>query len=105
MSFGGSGARSPYTDAEIDEYAHTCQRPQVLGGGIELYRTLDQAERDNAAVGPVRTPTLLLTAQGSLASTRPTFALLLTDIERAVEVHRSGHWLIEEHPGFVRPSS
>lgn len=101
MSFGGPGAKSPFTDAEIDEYARTYQRPEVLSGGFELYRTLDQDERDNTAVTPVRTPTLLLTAQGSLASTRPTLAPLLTDIERAVEVPRSGHWLMEENPGFV----
>ena len=39
-SFGGPGAKAPFTAQQIDEYARTYQRPQVLTGGFELYRTL-----------------------------------------------------------------
>lgn len=101
VSFGGPGAQSPFTDAEVDEYARTYQRPQVLAGGFELYRTLEQDERDNTAAAPVTAPTLLMTAEGTLASTRPTVEPLVTDLARAVEVPGSGHWLMEENPEFV----
>ena len=100
-SFGGPGARSPFDDAEVDEYARTYQRPEVLAGGFELYRTLDQDERDNTAAAPVTAPTLLMTAEGTLSLTRPTLEPKVTDLARAVEVPRSGHWLMEENPEFV----
>jgi pimeloyl-ACP methyl ester carboxylesterase len=44
-SFGEPGAKAPFTEQQIDEYARTYRRPQVLAGGFELYRTLDQDER------------------------------------------------------------
>lgn len=59
------------------------------------------SEIDNTAAAPVTAPTLLMTAEGGLASTRPTLEPLVTDIPRAVEVPGSGHWLMEENPDFV----
>ncbi|WP_431922012.1 alpha/beta fold hydrolase [Micromonospora wenchangensis] len=100
-SFGGPGAKAPFTAQQIDEYARTYQRPQVLTGGFELYRTLDQDERDNKAAKPITMPTLLLTAEGTLDFTRSTVQPLMSDITRAVEVPRAGHWLIAENPEFV----
>lgn len=101
VSYGGKGAESPFTDAQVDEFARTYQRPQVLTGGFELYRTLDQDERDNIAAEPATVPTLLMTAQGGLKTTQATLTPRLTTIKRAVEVPRSGHWLPEENPAFV----
>ncbi|WP_043634246.1 alpha/beta fold hydrolase [Nonomuraea candida] len=100
-AFGGTRTRSPFTEAETDEYVRTYSRPHVLRAGFELYRSLDQDERDNAAAAPVDTPTLLLTATGSLAGTRPTVAPLLRNVTRAVEIPRAGHWLAEENPTAV----
>lgn len=51
-----------FTDTEIDEYARTYSRPEVLHGGFELYRTLDQDVVANTAASPITTPTLLMTA-------------------------------------------
>jgi pimeloyl-ACP methyl ester carboxylesterase len=101
VSFGGPGAPSPFSPEQVDEFARTYRRPPVLSGGFELYRTLDQDERDNIAAGPTTVPTMLMTAEGTLASTRPTLEPLATNIERAVEVPGSGHWLPEENPAFV----
>lgn len=100
-SFGGPGAESPFTRAQVDEYARTYSRPRVLAGGFELYRTLDQDERDNVAAAPVTVPTMLMTAEGLLASTRPTVESRISDIRRAVEVPGAGHWLMAENPEFV----
>ncbi|MBW4700453.1 MULTISPECIES: alpha/beta fold hydrolase [unclassified Micromonospora] len=101
VSFGGPGAKAPFTAQQIDEYARTYQRPQVLTGGFELYRTLDQDERDNKAAKPITMPTMLLTAEGTLDFTRSTVRPLMPTITRAVEVPRAGHWLIQENPEFV----
>ncbi|MGP4114932.1 alpha/beta fold hydrolase [Streptomyces sp. 4N509B] len=100
-SFGGSGARSPFTEEQIDEFARTYSRPQVLTGGFELYRTLGQDERDNAEGAPVTVPTMLMTAEGLLAPTRATLEPLVARLTRAVEVPGAGHWLSEENPEFV----
>jgi pimeloyl-ACP methyl ester carboxylesterase len=100
-SFGGPGAQAPFTAQQIDEYARTYQRPQVLTGGFELYRTLDQDERDNKAAKPITMPTMLLTAEGTLDFTRSTVQPLMSTITRAVEVPKAGHWLITENPEFV----
>jgi pimeloyl-ACP methyl ester carboxylesterase len=75
-AFGGSSDRSPFTGAEIDEYTRTYSRPEVLSGGFELYRSLDQ-------------------------DVRATVSARLTDIVRAVDVPHAGHWLVEENPQFV----
>ncbi|EPH42756.1 putative Soluble epoxide hydrolase [Streptomyces aurantiacus JA 4570] len=100
-AFGGTRTTSPFTRAETNEYLRTYRRPEVLRAGFELYRTLDQDERDNAAARTVDTPTLLLTATGSLAATRPTLKSKLSDIRRAVEIPQSGHWLAEENARAV----
>ena len=100
-SFGGPGAESPFSAEEIDEYARTYRRPQVLTGGFELYRTLDEDERDNTAAAPVAVPTLLMTAEGQVAFTRRTLEPRMSAIVRAVEVPKAGHWLAEENPAFV----
>ncbi|GAB2960481.1 alpha/beta hydrolase [Micromonospora polyrhachis] len=100
-SFGGPGAKAPFTDRQIDEYARTYQRPQVLTGGFELYRTLDQDERDNVAAAPIKMPVMLMTAEGSLDFTRSTVEPSMSNITHAVEVPKSGHWLPEENPDFV----
>lgn len=95
------GANAPFTAQQIDEYARTHQRPQVLTGGFELYRTLDQDERDNRAAKPISMPTLLLTAEGTPDFTRSTVQPLMSGITRAVQVPRAGHGLIAENPEFV----
>ncbi|PRY30556.1 pimeloyl-ACP methyl ester carboxylesterase [Pseudosporangium ferrugineum] len=100
-SYGGPGAKSPFTDRQLDEFARTYRRPQVLRGGFELYRTLDRDERDNVAAAPVAVPTMLMTGEGQLAFTRSTLAPRMTRIVRAVEVPKAGHWLPEENPAFV----
>jgi pimeloyl-ACP methyl ester carboxylesterase len=100
-SFGGPGAAPPFSDAEIDEFARTYQRPQVLTGGFELYRTLEQDERDNVAAAPITVPVLLMTAEGLLPFTRSTAEPRMSRITRAVEVPGAGHWLPEENPAFV----
>jgi len=100
-SFGGPGAESPYSDAQIDEFARTYRRPQVLTGGFELYRTLDQDERDNTAAAPISMPTMLMTAEGLLEFTRSTVEPRMTRITRAVEVPAAGHWLPQENTTFV----
>ena len=101
VSFGGPGVKSPFTDEQVDEFARTYRRPQVLTGGFELYRTLDQDERDNTAAAPISVPTLLMTAQGTLEATKRTLEPRVSHLVRAVEVPRSGHWLLEENPTFV----
>lgn len=101
VAYGGPGAASPFDRAQIREFARTYRRPQVLTGGFELYRTLDQDEIDNKAAGQVRVPTMLMAAEGGLAAMRATTAPLLTHVVSAVEVPRSGHWLPEENPDFV----
>lgn len=100
-AFGGTRTRPPFSAAETDEYVRTYGRPAARHAGFELYRTLDEDERDNAAATPVDTPTLLLTATGSLAATRPTLAPMLRRVVRAVEIPESGHWLAEENPAAV----
>ncbi|WP_405059572.1 alpha/beta hydrolase [Kribbella sp. NBC_01505] len=100
-SFGGTNTKSPYTDREIDEFARTYSRPQVLTGGFNLYRTLDQDERDNRAAKPITTPTLLLTAQGLLPFTRSTLQPRVKNLIKTAEVPHAGHWLPEENPAFV----
>lgn len=100
-AFGGTSDRSPFTDAEIDEYARTYRRPEVLSGGFELYRALDKDVRDTVAAAPTNVPTLLMSAQGQLDSIRATAAPRMTNIVRAVDVPNAGHWLVEENPKFV----
>ncbi|MFI9504687.1 alpha/beta fold hydrolase [Nocardia sp. NPDC052566] len=100
-AFGGTSDRSPFTAAEIDEYARTYRRPEALSGGFELYRALDRDVRDTTAAPPTSVPTLLMTAQGQLDPIRATAALRMTNIVRAVDVPNAGHWLVEENPRFV----
>lgn len=100
-AFGGTSDRSPFTDAEIDEYARTYSRPEALSAGFELYRALDRDVRDTVAAAPVRVPTLLMTAQGQLDAIRATVAPRMTNIVRAVDVPNAGHWLVEENPQVV----
>ncbi|WP_227981570.1 alpha/beta fold hydrolase [Nocardia spumae] len=100
-AFGGTSDRSPFTDADIDEFARTYRRPAALSGGFELYRALDEDVRDTAAAAPTHVPTLLMTAQGQLEAVRATISPRITDIVRAVDVPHAGHWLVEENPEFV----
>jgi pimeloyl-ACP methyl ester carboxylesterase len=100
-SFGGTGTTSPFTEEQIDEFARTYRRPQVLTGGFDLYRTLEQDEADNAAAAPITVPTMLMTAEGLLPFTRSTAEPRMSRITRAVEVPGAGHWLMEENPAFV----
>ncbi|MEW9556205.1 alpha/beta fold hydrolase [Nonomuraea sp. NPDC050783] len=100
-AFGGTSDRSPFTDTEIDEYARTYSRPEALSGGFELYRALDKDVRDTVAAASVHVPTLLMTAQGQLDAIRATVAPRMAKIVRAVDVPRTGHWLVEENPQFV----
>ena len=100
-AFGGPGAPPPFDDAEIDEYARTYTRPEVLHGGFELYRALGQDAAANAGAKPITTPTLLMTAEGLLEPQKATLAPRVANLARAVEVPRAGHWLAEENPEFV----
>ncbi|MBP2335593.1 pimeloyl-ACP methyl ester carboxylesterase [Saccharothrix coeruleofusca] len=100
-AFGGTSDRSPFTDADIDEYARTYRRPEALAGGFELYRALGKDVQDTLAAAPVRVPTLLMAAQGQIDAVRATAAPRMTDIVRAVDVPNAGHWLVEENPEFV----
>ncbi|MGW7533902.1 alpha/beta fold hydrolase [Amycolatopsis sp. NPDC054798] len=100
-AFGGTSERSPFTEAEVNEYTRTYSRPTVLSGGFELYRALDKDVRDTVAAAPVKVPTLLLAAQGQLDAIRGTVAPRLTDIVQAADVPHAGHWLVEENPQFV----
>lgn len=101
VAFGGPGAASPFSRREVREYARTYRRPAALTGGFELYRTLDEDEIANRRSGAVDVPTLLMAAEGTLASMRATTDPLLPKVVHAVEVPRSGHWLPEENPRFV----
>ncbi|WP_330178643.1 alpha/beta hydrolase [Nocardia sp. NBC_01503] len=100
-AFGGTSDRSPFTDAEVDEFARTYSRPEVLTGGFELYRALDNDVRDTVAAAPTQVPTLLMTAQGQLDAVRATVSPRIANIVRAVDVPHAGHWLVEENPRFV----
>lgn len=100
-AFGGTSDRSPFTDAEIDEFARTYRRPTVLSGGFELYRALDKDVSDTVADQPTSVPTLLMTAEGQLDAIRATVSARLTNIVAAVDVPHAGHWLVEENPQFV----
>jgi pimeloyl-ACP methyl ester carboxylesterase len=99
--FGGTGTTSPFTDRQIDEFARTYHRPQVLSGGFDLYRTLERDEADNVAAAPITVPTMVMTAEGLLPFTRSTVEPRMSRITRAVEVPGAGHWLAEENPAFV----
>lgn len=100
-AFGGTSDRSPFTDAEINEYTRTYSRPETLSGGFELYRALDKDVRDTVAAAPTSVPALLMTAQGQLDPVRATAAPRMTNIVQAVDVPNAGHWLVEENPQFV----
>lgn len=98
-AFGGTSTASPFTDAEIDEYARTYR--SSLKNGFELYRALDQDVRDTEAAQPVQAPTLVMAAEGQADAIRGTVAPRVTNVVRSVDVPRAGHWLVEENPGFV----
>lgn len=100
-AFGGTGTRSPFTAAQVDEFTRTYSRPEVLSGGFDLYRSLDKDVADNLAVDPISAPTMVMTAEGQLATIRATLEPRAAAITRAVEVPRAGHWLVEENPKFV----
>ncbi len=100
-AFGGTADHSPFTAAEIDEYARTYRRPQALSGGFELYRALDTDVRDTRAVPATAVPTLLMTAQGQLDAIRATVQSRMSSIVAAMDVPHAGHWLVEENPEFV----
>lgn len=100
-SFGGTSEQAPFTDAEIDEYARTYDDPEVLAGGFELYRALDEDVRDTEEAAPVDVPTLLMTAEGQLDAVQATVDPHITNVVRAVDVPNAGHWLIEENPEYV----
>lgn len=100
-AFGGTNTQSPFSDQDIDEFARTYRRPEALKGGFDLYRALDQDVKDTEAAAPVTTPTLIMAAQGQADAIRATAAPRMTNIVRAVDVPRAGHWLAEENPQFV----
>ncbi|MBP2472138.1 pimeloyl-ACP methyl ester carboxylesterase [Crossiella equi] len=100
-AFGGTSTRSPFSAAEVDEYARTYRRPEVLSGGFELYRALDQDVRDTTAAAPVTTPALVLAAQGQAEAIRGIAAPRLANVVRTADVPNAGHWLVEENPEFL----
>lgn len=100
-AFGGTSDQSPFSDAEIDEYARTYDEPDALSGGFELYRALDDDVRDVVEAAPVDVPTLLMAAEGQLDPVQATVAPRMTNIVRAVDVPNAGHWLVEENPRYA----
>ncbi|MCG8922517.1 alpha/beta fold hydrolase [Lentzea sp. CC55] len=98
-AFGGTATRSPFTDADIDEYARTYGKN--LANGFELYRALEQDVRDTEAARPVGVPTLVMAAEGQARAVQGTAAPRMTNVVRAVDVPEAGHWLVEENPEFV----
>ncbi|MEU0877389.1 alpha/beta hydrolase [Lentzea sp. NPDC005914] len=100
-AFGGTSTHSPFTDAEIDEYARTYRKPETLKAGFDLYRALDQDVKDTEAAQPVGAPTLIMAAQGQAQAIQGTAAPRMTNIVRAVDIPHAGHWLAEENPQFV----
>lgn len=100
-AFGGTSTRSPFTEEEIDEYARTYRKPEVLKGGFELYRALDKDVQDTENATPTQVPALVMAAQGQAQAIRGTAAPRMTNIVRALDVPNAGHWLVEENPRFV----
>ncbi|MET9230321.1 alpha/beta hydrolase [Lentzea sp. NPDC003310] len=98
-AFGGTSTKSPFDRKEIDEYARTYTT--TLSHGFELYRALDQDVRDTEAARPVTAPTLVMAAEGQAEAIKGTAAPRVTNIVRALDVPRAGHWLAEENPEFV----
>ncbi|SEQ16346.1 alpha/beta fold hydrolase [Lentzea albida] len=98
-AFGGTSTKSPFTDDEITEYARTYDK--TLKNGFDLYRALDQDVRDTEAAKPVRAPTLVMAAEGQAEAIKGTAAPRMTNIVRALDVPKAGHWLVEENPEFV----
>jgi pimeloyl-ACP methyl ester carboxylesterase len=98
-AFGGTSTKSPFADNEIDEYARTYG--SALSNGFELYRALDQDVRDTEAARPVRAPALVMAAEGQSEAIKGTAAPRMTNIVRALDVPKAGHWLVEENPQFV----
>ncbi|GAA2686420.1 MULTISPECIES: alpha/beta fold hydrolase [Actinosynnema] len=100
-AFGGTATASPFSEAEIDEYARTYRAPEALSGGFELYRSLGADVRAAEAAAPTDVPTLVLAAQGQSDAIRATVAPRLTNVVRSADVPGAGHWLVEENPEFV----
>ncbi|MDX8049888.1 alpha/beta hydrolase [Lentzea sp. BCCO 10_0798] len=98
-AFGGTSTKSPFADNEIDEYARTYG--SAISNGFELYRALDQDVRDTEAARPVRAPALVMAAEGQAEAIKGTAAPRMTNIVRALDVPKAGHWLVEENPQFV----
>ncbi|MEV6710713.1 alpha/beta hydrolase [Lentzea sp. NPDC051208] len=98
-AFGGTSTKNPFADNEIDEYARTYS--SALSNGFELYRALDQDVRDTEAARPVRAPALVMAAEGQAEAIKGTAAPRMTNIVRALDVPKAGHWLVEENPQFV----
>ncbi|AXX30386.1 epoxide hydrolase [Actinosynnema pretiosum subsp. pretiosum] len=100
-AFGGDATTSPFSEAEIDEYARTYREPGALSGGFELYRSLGADVRAAESAPPLDVPTLVLAAQGQSDAIRATVAPRLTNVVRSADVPNAGHWLVEENPEFV----
>ncbi|WP_439657161.1 alpha/beta fold hydrolase [Lentzea sp. HUAS TT2] len=98
-AFGGTSTKSPFADNEIDEYARTYGK--ALSNGFELYRALDQDVRDTEKALPAQAPTLVMAAEGQAEAIKGTAAPRMTNIVRALDVPKAGHWLVEENPEFV----
>jgi pimeloyl-ACP methyl ester carboxylesterase len=92
----------PVPPDSIAEYTRVYSRPQVLHGGLELYRTWPQDEADNKRLQetPLDIPVRMLAQDGfgdlMLSSVRDAApAATGTDVDNA------GHWLVEDEPERV----
>lgn len=93
----------PIPERDIDEYARTYERPAVLRGGFELYRTLDEDERYNTEkAGTVSLPPVLLLMQdGAYEFVSFCYRAAGATNISGRSIPGAGHWLIQEFPDQV----
>jgi pimeloyl-ACP methyl ester carboxylesterase len=90
--------------ADLDHYCRVFERTGFRGG-INWYRNVDRNAAEHPAVGTQKLdiPCLMLTAERD-PGLRPEFAdgmpALCPDLELHL-VEKSGHWALQEAPGFV----
>lgn len=98
-----SNKPNPIPEKDIDEYARTYERPAVLRGGFELYRTLDEDERFNteqAAAAQVPSVHLLM-QDGAFDFVAPCYRAAGARSVTGRSIAGAGHWLVQEAPDQV----
>lgn len=98
-----SNKPNPIPEKDIDEYARTYERPAVLRGGFELYRTLDEDEAYNTRAAPTATlpPVHLLMQDGAFDFVAPCYRFAGATRLTGRSIPGAGHWLVEEAPEQV----